>query len=260
MASPLYGVAAISAVVFGVQGNVQRRMNDPDSLLTHFVAGCVGGVAQSIICGPMELAKTRMQIQGQGESLHKFRSSRHTYTGPVDCLHKIYHKEGVPGVFRGLGLTAARDTPSFAFYFLSFEWLCRKMQAQTGAEVGTLGLLFAGGMAGICAWVVTYPIDVMKSKIQADMKNQYKGFADCCIQSYRINGMRAFTTGFCSTVLRAFPTNAATFATVSLVLRYMKNGEIDDDSYYDLSHYIIQNYPPQCQSHLHHISNFPSHP
>jgi solute carrier family 25 carnitine/acylcarnitine transporter 20/29 len=259
MTSPLYGLAAINAVVFGVQGNVQRRMNDPDNLMTHFVAGSVGGLTQSIICGPMELAKTRMQIQGQGESRHRFRVTKHSYTGPVDCMRKIYHTEGFRGVFRGLGLTAARDSPSFSFYFLSFEWMCRKMEPENGGQVGTLGLLFAGGMAGICAWVVTYPIDVMKSKIQADMNNQYKGFTDCCIQSYRQSGLRAFTTGFCSTVLRAFPTNAATFATVSLVLRYMKVDR-EGDGYYDISVYANNNHPPEAQSHLHFISNFPSHP
>lgn len=34
---------AINAVVFGVQGNVQRRMKNPDHLMSHFVAGSAAG-------------------------------------------------------------------------------------------------------------------------------------------------------------------------------------------------------------------------
>ena len=41
--SPLYSLAAINAIVFGVQGNVLRRMENPDSLTSHFVAGASAG-------------------------------------------------------------------------------------------------------------------------------------------------------------------------------------------------------------------------
>lgn len=59
MSSPLVGVAAINAIVFGVYGNVQRNMNDPNSLASHFIAGSTAGLCQSVFCSPMELAKTR---------------------------------------------------------------------------------------------------------------------------------------------------------------------------------------------------------
>ena len=259
MTSPLYGLAAINAVVFGVQRNVQRRLANPDTLTSHFVAGSIAGLSQSIICSPMELAKTRMQVQGQGESRHKFRHSRHIYNGPVDCLLKIYHKEGFVGVFRGFGLTIARETPSFGVYFLSYEYMCRMFQPKDSLqEVGTLVLLFSGGMAGIFAWLVTYPVDVIKSRIQADMSNTYTGFWDCCVKSYSECGIRGFTRGLGSTLLRAFPVNAATFTTVALVLRTMKADQ-DEDGSYDLSAYALHHHPPQASLHLQ-VANFPSHP
>lgn len=62
MSSPLAGVAAINAIVFGVHGNTLRQMNDPTSLRSTFLAGCMAGLVQSIICSPMELAKTRVQV------------------------------------------------------------------------------------------------------------------------------------------------------------------------------------------------------
>lgn len=65
MSSPLASVAVINAMIFGVYGNVQRRLDDPTSLKSHALAGSVAGLVQSFICSPMELVKTRLQIQEQ---------------------------------------------------------------------------------------------------------------------------------------------------------------------------------------------------
>jgi hypothetical protein len=46
MMSPLFGVAAINAVGFGVYGNVQRRLPDPDSIGSAAVAGMTAGFVQ----------------------------------------------------------------------------------------------------------------------------------------------------------------------------------------------------------------------
>lgn len=59
MSSPLAGVAAINAIVFGVYGNVQRNLSEPDSMVSCFLAGSTAGLCQSVFCSPMELAKIR---------------------------------------------------------------------------------------------------------------------------------------------------------------------------------------------------------
>jgi len=76
MSSPLASVAVINAMIFGVYGNVQRRLNNPDSLRSHALAGSIAGLVQSFVCSPMELVKTRLQIQEQvcanGAQLYKY--------------------------------------------------------------------------------------------------------------------------------------------------------------------------------------------
>ena len=257
--SPLYGLAAINCIVFGVQGNVQRRLNNPDNISSHFVAGSVAGLSQTVICSPMELAKTRMQIQGQGESRSKFRTTRHTYDGPVDCMRQIFRTEGVRGVFRGFWVTAIRETPSFGLYFASYEVSCRFLQGDA-EECPTWVMLVGGGFAGMCSWLSTYPMDVIKSRLQADMSGKYDGFMDCVRKSYHEEGMRAFGKGLCSTMLRAFPVNAATFATVEWVMRLGMRNEDD-------SAYVVPTLPQPVPSvthqhtvHMHVVPNFPSHP
>lgn len=76
MSSPLASVAVINAMIFGVYGNVQRRLSDPESLASHAFAGSVAGFVQSFVSSPMELVKTRLQIQEQmcagGNQLYKY--------------------------------------------------------------------------------------------------------------------------------------------------------------------------------------------
>ena len=76
MSSPMASVALINAMIFGVYGNVQRRMENPDSFASHAFAGSVAGAIQSLVCSPMELVKTRIQIQEQicpsGSQLYKY--------------------------------------------------------------------------------------------------------------------------------------------------------------------------------------------
>lgn len=102
--SPMAGVAFVNAIVFGVYGNVQRNMQNPTSLYTHFFAGTAAGLAQSIVCSPMELVKTRIQLQDT------IKTKTH-YKGPMDCFSTIWRTEGYRGIFRGLGITALRDVP-----------------------------------------------------------------------------------------------------------------------------------------------------
>lgn len=212
MSSPMLGVSAINAIVFGVYGNAQRNSSNPNSYMSHFLAGSAAGLAQSIICSPMELAKTRLQVQMDKIGAKKFK-------GPTQCLSYIYQCEGVRGIFRGLGATALRDVPGFSLYFMSYEFLMRRKN-----EPGIAYTLFAGGTAGMGSWIFTIPIDVVKSRLQTDGmsgdRRMYDGMIDCFRKSYQNEGTGFLTRGLSSTLLRAFPMNAVCFLVVSMTLKH----------------------------------------
>lgn len=230
MLSPLYGQIGINAIVFGVHGNVIRAMGDENDLTLQFTAGCIAGSVQSIIASPMELVRIRFQMQGEGESRNSLKKGgkiyrKYFYTSPTDCLKKIYKYEGgMKGVFRGMLLTQIREVPSFGTYFASYHYLCEKTNSVTeDGSVNIKKLLFCGGTAGILAWVVTYPADVIKTRQQMDGmgRNKYKGVIDCTIKSAQEEGFSVFFRGLNATLLRAFPTNAATLATVTVTFNML---------------------------------------
>lgn len=221
--SPLYGQIGINAIVFGIYGNTMRLMGDKN-LTSQFIAGATAGGVQSILASPMELVKIRFQMQGEGVQkldLTK-RDMRYHYTSPYDCFKKIYKYEGgIRGIFRGFNMTFWREVPSFGVYFASYHYLCVKTNAVTDDSVNIPKLLFCGGWAGIICWIVTYPTDVIKTRQQMDGMGgmqEYKGVIDCAMKSYRKEGLSVLFRGLNVTILRAFPTNAATLATVTVFL------------------------------------------
>lgn len=213
MTSPMAGVAVVNAIIFGVYGQAQKHMSDKDRLSYHFLAGTMAGIAQSPISSLIELAKTRMQLQS---------STNKTFSGPMKCLKHIHKKEGFRGVFNGFGITFLREAPSFGTYFLTYEFL-----TQSKEPISTSRMLLAGGLAGTASWIVSYPLDVIKSRIQAESNNRYNGALDCYRKSVRSEGYSCLYRGLNSTIIRAFPTNAMTFAVVTWTFRFFGEQRIE---------------------------------
>ena len=178
-------------------------MGEP-TLLCQAMAGCAAGVSQSLISCPMELIKTRAQLRS---------------TSVLSCLRNTIHTEGgVRALYRGYWATVARDAPAFAVYFSCYELL---LKFSKNSNPSTLLLLFAGGTAGAASWLAIYPLDVIKSRLQAD--TTYKSMRHCIKHSLGEEGIGVFVRGVAPTLVRAFPSNATTFAVVTWTLWTYEN-------------------------------------
>ncbi|CAF4848692.1 unnamed protein product [Pieris macdunnoughi] len=197
--APLGGIAAINAIVFGSYGNTIRAMPNPESLVAHGFAGGVAGILQSIVCTPVELIKTRQQLAKPGEMMP---------TGAWSGARYVIRTSGYRGLFRGFGITVLRDSPGFTMYFISYE-------AMTRGNQDAMRVFMGGGLAGALSWIVSYPVDVIKSRLQGDVVQKYAGAFDCFTQSLRTDGWRCLTRGLGPVLLRAFLSNGACFTAVA---------------------------------------------
>lgn len=220
MSSPLFGICFINMAVFGVQNQTLSYFPE-ETMQSHLLSGMFAGAVQAFITSPMELAKTQMQIQGINQSKTsksiKYHSSR-------AALVNIYKAGGLRGTYRGLTLTLVRDAPAFGAYFATYDILTSTIWPMNDDE-GKMSLsnikssLLGGGFAGVASWIITYPVDVTKSCLQADSVGgtlKYKGVWDCCCKLYKAEGAKVFVRGLTPTLVRAFPVNAATFTGVSM--------------------------------------------
>lgn len=72
-----------------------------------------------------------------------------------------------------------------------------------------------GGLSGEMLWLASYPLDVVKSKMQTDGFGEtmrYRNMRDCFAQTWRAEGLRGFWRGIGPTLVRALPVSAGTFA------------------------------------------------
>lgn len=230
MSSPMFGVAVINGIVFSVQNVSKSLFDNPDTYKALAITGAIAGGVQAFICSPIELVKTRLQMQGIGQQRKLFALSTHLYNGPIDCLRKSYSRRGLrKGAMRGLSMTLARDIPSFAAYFPAWQFFVATFSS-TGkeADMPMYMSLIGGGFTGIAAWTVSYPFDVIKSRYQAARDHVYKGVWDCAVKSFRTEGWQVFTRGFLPCTLRAIPTNAFTYPVYALLKRTFDTARDDE--------------------------------
>ena len=214
MAAPMVGVATINALLFGVYGWILDVLHPPQApnnatpmqpnLCNVFWAGCGSGLANSIISGPSELAKIKLQRQDS--------KTNALYRGPTHFLREAVRSHGFTSIFRGMTATILRETPSYGVYFATFECLSRLIERRNESVGLTMvELMLAGGLAGVAGWISTYPIDVVKTRIQASPLDKHQSILAVFRHIYQTEGPRAFTRGLGATILRAFPTNAVIF-------------------------------------------------
>lgn len=225
VSSPLVGVTAINTLLFGVYGfflDCQVRAGACPTLTQIFIAGAGSGLVNSLISGPVELAKIQMQNQ-RGRGQGSFRSPSH-------CLRLVYRTAGLIGVYRGFLATILRETPSYGVYFACFEWLRRQGETpQNGGHLENSKLMLAGGLSGIAGWMSTYPMDVIKTRIQAQSlipgyptkTPACTGIVDGWRQIVKSEGVPGLFRGTTATIIRAFPTNAVIFTTYALTMRWL---------------------------------------
>jgi solute carrier family 25 carnitine/acylcarnitine transporter 20/29 len=223
MSSPLVGVTAVNSLLFGVYGSLlEWTLPDPSlppSLTQIFLAGCGSGLVNAIISCPMELTKIRLQIQT--DATHTLIQTKMPhFASPWHCFKHFFRTKGLRGVYLGFPVTVLRETPSYGTYFVVYEGLCRYLAARNGnpnpekdaaVSLSPGQVMMAGGIAGIAGWMSTYPVDVIKTKIQSADHGTYRGFWDCMRHTIRHEGGMGLWRGTMATIVRAFPTNAATF-------------------------------------------------
>ncbi|KAF8643010.1 hypothetical protein AX16_009255 [Volvariella volvacea WC 439] len=172
--SPLAAVALMNGLVFSSYRffmKLQLENNNSTPTLTQIaLAGAGSGIVSSIITTPTELIKIRQQ-------------SLLVPTTATRVVWQIYQTAGITGLYRGLAVTALRDC-GYGAYFWAYEATCRLLSTPIGSLIASqntslsdtqagspktlswTALMLAGGVAGVAGWVATFPLDVVKTRVQ----------------------------------------------------------------------------------------------
>ena len=219
ISSPLVGCVAENAVLFFAYGGfrklLSRRKDDEENLTDIALAGAAAGGVVSFVLTPVELVKTRLQVQNGGAGFRVFR-------GPWDVISRTVREEGiVRGLFRGHFSTMCREIPGNACYFGVYEMSCRAMIPPGGTreDLGPTSYIIGGILSGTAYWVAFYPADTVKSLMQSHPAYANKTFAQTFLSLYRTSGVRGLYRGLGVTLLKAAPSTALLFTSYEFTLK-----------------------------------------
>lgn len=125
-------------------------------------AGACAGLIACSACYPLDLIRTRLTMQ----------EGHQHYRGITDALVQISRKEGLGGLYRGLGTTLMVAVPNLAISYCiygSMKEVLWQLKYPNGnvldasrEEPHFLDSMVCGATSGIISSLITYPVDVLR--------------------------------------------------------------------------------------------------
>uniref|UniRef100_A0A6B2LC39 Mitochondrial carrier protein n=1 Tax=Arcella intermedia TaxID=1963864 RepID=A0A6B2LC39_9EUKA len=176
----------------------------------HFLSGATAGALECLALHPIDVAKTRQQLQI-------------TYRQSVrEIMHTIISEGGggVKGyfrIYRGVLAPMTGSIPKSAVWLASNErfkyWMIGK-----GGQENTKVRLMAGFLSALPEICVVTPFETVKIKLQSRrFSSIYKNSWDCLRGVYQQEGIRGLYRGIEATLWRNGTWNALYFASIGLI-------------------------------------------
>lgn len=130
----------------------EKQISLPAKLINGGIAGLIG-----VTCVfPIDLAKTRLQNQQNGQRM---------YSSMSDCLIKTIRSEGYFGMYRGAAVNLTLVTPEKAIKLAANDFF-RYQLSKDGQPLTLPKEMLAGCGAGTCQVIVTTPMEMLKIQLQ----------------------------------------------------------------------------------------------
>ncbi|KAM0747790.1 mitochondrial carrier [Meredithblackwellia eburnea MCA 4105] len=192
----------------------------PLPFIYQFGAGAIAGVTELLCLYPLDVVKTRMQLQ-TGKAV----AGAEHYNGMVDCFRKIVAKEGFGRLYRGLVPPLMLEAPKRAVKFAANDFWGKTYKEVLNTDKMTQGLsVLTGCSAGATESVVVVPFELVKIRLQ-DKNSVYKGPMDVVGQILKKEGPLGLYAGLEPTFWRHVTWNGGYFGCIFQVKALMPKAE-----------------------------------
>ncbi len=207
------------------------------SAAQHLLAASISGGATAMLTNPIWVVKTRMFAAPASRAATAGGDPAVVaYRGLWDGLASTYRHEGIRGLYRGAGL-ALVGVSNGAIQFTAYEQLKRQRSSlamrrrsasagggsggsataqeipEGGVKLSNTEYILMSGASKMVAIFLTYPYQVVRSRIQNNATNHlYPNIPACIRRTYtHEGGVRAFYKGLAANVVRILPGTCVTF-------------------------------------------------
>ncbi|CAG0919223.1 unnamed protein product, partial [Notodromas monacha] len=174
--------------------------------ILHFFCGVCAGVTATTLTFPLDLIRTCLVAQGEPK-VHK---------SVYAVGASVIKKNGYRGLFQGLVPAAIQVAPftGLQFGFYSFFSHLIMPKSDQGREKTVLRTLLSGGLSGMAAKSLVYPLDVAKKRMQIQNMEEiraphfgklkkYRNLVHCMQSMMKHEGMRGLFKGYSASLWKA---------------------------------------------------------
>jgi solute carrier family 25 citrate transporter 1 len=170
-----------------------------------FFGGALSGIIEAIILTPLDVTKTRLQLDKTGQ-----------YKGMVDAGKQLFRAEGPRGLYKGFTPWTIHVVTKNGTRFY-FNAIYRKMLADTNGQVSGANEFIAGALAGATeAVLIVTPFEVIKTRLQGQNivkgeQPKYRGPIHTTMTIIKNEGFLALWKGVAPTIGRQGLNQACSF-------------------------------------------------
>nr|CAD1819385.1 unnamed protein product [Ananas comosus var. bracteatus] len=191
--------------------------------VAHLLAGGVAGAVSKTCTAPLARLTILFQVQGM-------HSDVATLSKPSIWREasRIVYEEGFRAFWKGNLVTIAHRLPYSSISFYTYERYKHLLQLFPGLDrhgdyvsADVCVRLLGGGLAGITAASVTYPLDLVRTRLAAQTRTMYyRGISHALYTIFRDEGVTGLYKGLGATLLGVGPSIAISFSVYETLRSY----------------------------------------
>ncbi|XP_067939648.1 mitochondrial thiamine pyrophosphate carrier-like [Watersipora subatra] len=190
------------------------------------LAGSLSGMLTRACTQPLDVIKIRFQLQVEPISP---KSPTSKYQGGIHSITTILREESYLAFWKGHLSAQILSAVFMAVEFTSFEMLTKYFYLNySGEQNKTVQHFISGAGAGTTATVVSYPLDVLRTRFVAQgNKKVYTSFAQGLNHIYCSDGIKGYYKGLGAAICQTAPQSALYFGLYQLFKRILDNLRVD---------------------------------
>ncbi|XP_072997421.1 uncharacterized protein [Typha latifolia] len=204
--------------------------------VTHLLAGGVAGAFSKTCTAPLARITILFQVQGMHSDVATLRK-----TTIWREASRIVYEEGFRAFWKGNLVTIAHRLPYSSISFYAYERYKHLLQMIPGldrhgeyASADVFVRLAGGGLAGVTAASITYPLDLVRTRLAAQTKTMYyRGTSHALYTICRDEGVRGLYKGLGATLLGVGPSLAISFSVYETLKSYWQIQRPNDSAVFN---------------------------
>ncbi|CAL5355324.1 unnamed protein product [Camellia sinensis] len=181
------------------KGRTKFKIKIANPSLRRLISGAVAGAVSRTAVAPLETIRTHLMVGSSGNTT-------------TEVFHNIMKTDGWKGLFRGNLVNVIRVAPSKAIELFVYDTVNKTLSPKPGEQpkLPIPASLVAGACAGVSSTLVTYPLELVKTRLTIQ-RDVYDGLFDAFIKILQEGGPGELYRGLTPSLIGVIPYAATNY-------------------------------------------------